>query len=67
MQKLAPGAYCDNNGAFHISEEEICEAFGCPYTERNARVAREAVLKAVREAFPHITVQEIVHPYKGLK
>lgn len=50
MQKIGPGIYIDGS-SFHVSEKEICEHMGVPYTEENARIIEEVVPQAIREVF----------------
>jgi hypothetical protein len=44
--------YVDARGALHVSDRELCEYFGVPYTPKNARLIDEVVMDAVRGEFP---------------
>jgi len=61
MRKLMPGVYEDASHQLHVSEAEICEHFGVPYTKENSAVIEETVEAALREVFgkvPPITKVE---------
>lgn len=46
LRKLAPGVYMDDKThALHVSEAEVCEHFGMPYTQENA----ETIVRALAE------------------
>jgi hypothetical protein len=51
MRKLGPGVY-EKDGALHISEGELCEHFGVPYTRENTQIIEEMAQKVVREVWP---------------
>lgn len=54
MQKLGPGIYFkEDTKQIHVSEAELCEHFGVPYTPENVKIIEEAV----REAFPGIATE----------
>ncbi len=56
MQKLGPGIYVDEKRTMHLSESEICEHFGVPYTQENIEVIEAAATAAFREAFPEAPI-----------
>lgn len=51
MRKLGPGIYVTANRELHISEREICEHFGVPWTAENVRVIEETAIETVRKIF----------------
>jgi hypothetical protein len=65
MRKLGPGLYFDGDG-LHISEEELCEAMGVPYTPENCAVVESAALTAARAAFGlDLKVNHVINDSKG--
>jgi hypothetical protein len=60
MRKLAPGVYVDTRNALHVSEREICENFGMPYTKENSRIIEETVEKVLRQVFGKVPQTSVV-------
>jgi hypothetical protein len=54
MEKHGPGVYSEADGkTLHISEFELCEALGLPYTRENAEMVEAAAKEAIREHYPN--------------
>ena len=51
MQKLGPGIYVTPGRELHISESEICEHFGVPYSRANVRMIEESLVEVLRREF----------------
>ena len=51
MRKLGPGVYVDNKNEINVSEAEICEYYGMPFTKENSAVIEETVRAALRQVY----------------
>ncbi|MGA2343446.1 MAG: hypothetical protein ABSG29_09665 [Steroidobacteraceae bacterium] len=61
MEKLTTGFYRDGEGNWHVSEEEICEAAGIPYTEETSAILERIVRKKTQEVWPATEVRAVKH------
>ena len=62
MRKLGPGVYVDDKNAVHVSEGEICEYYGVPFTKENSAVIEETVRAALRQIYGKDLPTKIVEP-----
>ena len=51
MRKIGPGCYVDAANNMHVSEAEICEAFGVRYCPENSAIIEDVVRQVVREMY----------------
>lgn len=58
MRKLGPGVY-SKEGQIHISEAEICEHFGVPYTANNARTLEAAIKDVLKAQGVDVPIQAV--------
>ena len=54
MRKLGPGVYVTEDRQIHVSEGEICEHFGVPYTRENQQIIEQVAQELIRKEFGEV-------------